>query len=265
MTRIEALLAKVNIVLANKGRWESSNLLSLLDTAQKLIAQRTEVLKRTTVIDLVNGQSVYQLDNNVYRIYRVLYRGQTLPIRTREYLDSVRGVEWETHKAERIECIVTNLMDIPSLRIYPTLAIVPNWPLYGVLTSWMDMPIEPPQGVCTGFEADEPWEVNSTEGVVTNITENLMTGEQLTIYHSYVPSTLQSTSDELHLSFRYDNALVHYTTAMALRQNEDTQSRSMAGEELQLFQIELQQIYKDAMQESTADATSFEVTYSGGF
>ena len=246
-TRIETLLTKVNTILANKGRWEEANLLDLLDTAQKLIAQRTEVLKRTTFLGLVEGQAEYSLAPEVYKLYRIVYRGQILPIRTREYLDHARGVDWETHKGSCVECIVTNLMDIPALRIYPMLGDDLDLPPFGVVSDWTNS------------------EFNSPFGVVTDIDLNLASGEFLTIYHSYIPPTLETTADEVLLSSRYDAAMVHYVTFMALRQNEDTQSRSMASEELQLFQVELQQIYKDAMQESTADASSFAINYLGGF
>lgn len=250
MTRIEALLAKVNIVLANKGRWEESNLLDLLDSAQKLISQRTEVLKRTTFLELIEGQAEYTLAPEVYKLYRIVYRGRVLPIRTREYLDHTRGVDWETHKGDCLECIVTNLIDIPALRVYP------------MLRDDLDDLDLPPFGVISDGTNSE---FSSPFGVVTDIDVSLRTGEYLTIYHSYIPPTLGTVEDDVLLGSRYDQAMVHYVTAMALRQNEDTQSRSMAGEELQLFQVELQQIYKDAMQESTADASSFGINYLGAF
>lgn len=251
MSRITNILTKVNTIIANKGRWEESNLLDLLDSAQNLIARRTEVLKKTTVVPLVEGQADYKLDEATYKIYRVLYQGKALPIRTREFLDHTVSLDWETHKGKLVELVLVNLLEIPVLRVYP----IPEGGDDEIST--------PPYGVITDITEAE---FNSVYGVVTDITlSGLSTGTALLVYHSYTPPTLVDTNSELLLSHRYDTAMVHYVAAMALRQNEDTQSRGMAGEELQLFQAELQQAYTDASKEGTGDASTFAVNYRGAF
>lgn len=247
MTRAEIILSKINTVLANQGRWGDNNLLSIIDTAQKLIAQRTEVLKKTSLVPLTPGQVSYNLGPTVHKIYRVLYKGKVLPIRTREYLNVAKGLDWETHTGEEIECVVTNLLDIPGLRIYPAISNIEVGGIQGVVVDADDIVM------------------TSVYGVVTDISLIPDAETVLLVYHSYLPPSITKVTDELTLSARYDEAIVRYSTAMALRQNEDTQSRSMANEELQLFQLELQQIYKDAALESTADASSFSLTYTGAF
>lgn len=252
MSTAEKVLLDVNDILANKGRWSPETLLSLLSAAQRKIARRTEVLKKTTVLNLVENQAVYRLDNFAYRIYRVLYNNTVLDIRTREFADSYIGPDWESHQGKNAQLIITNLQELPSLRVYP----VPSGGPY----------IIEGMGVATDVEVDGP-SFNSPYGVLTSIDlpDLPPSGETLLIYHSYVTADIVDPCANLELNFMYDDALVHLTAGMALRQNEDFQNRSFANEEFMLYEAEMRTIMRDGARGSEADASAYSVTYRGGF
>lgn len=252
MPRIADILTSVNTIIANNGRWEESNLISLVDTAQKLIVRRTEILKKTITIPLVKGQADYALPTETNKIYRVIYKGRVIPIRTREYLDMNASPEWETHEGDSVETIITNLLAQPALRVYPIPRNIDEVEISGVFGIISDI-------TSAAF--------NSVYGVVTDIELAELVGptDVLSIYISYSPATVADSDDALEISSRYDLAIIHYVAGMALRQNEDTQSRTMAAEELNLFQVELNQIYSDSALSGTADKSSFVVPYRGAF
>lgn len=251
MSRITEILTSVNTIIANKDRWEDSNLISLIDTAQKLIVRRTEILKKTITVPLVKGQGDYPLPADTNKIYRVLYRGNALRIRTREYLDMHVSPEWETHEGDTVQLIVTNLLAQPAVRVYPIPSDVDEIEVsdvFGVISSVTSAAFNSVFGVVTDIELSEP-----------------AGNDELLIYLSYSPATLVDEDSLLEISPRHDLAIVHYVAGMALRQNEDTQSRTMAAEELNLFQAELSQIYSDSALSGTADKSSFAVPYRGAF
>jgi hypothetical protein len=59
------------------------------------------------------------------------------------------------------------------------------------------------------------------------------------LYYQAVPTKVSKITDSLEIPKVFDKALKHYTIGMALRDDQDTQSRATGNEELQLYTIEL--------------------------
>ena len=318
MSRLSDIVDRVNLIIANNGRWSESNLISIADVGQKLIARRLDYLPKASMLPLYEGLSLYKLPTNVLKINRILYKGKLLPIVTREWLDSNIGPDWETHIGNEPKAIVLNLIELSGLRTYPTLYTRPEntneeipledshpWGViatgtdstYGIVTGSEEggeaigeLFIDPITGLIyeniptdfnldmslarayssleaqytpaiEGFASDEDWG-NATTPIGYYFKKR---DDHLTVYASYSPRTLTDLSSGLEIPVRYDDALVHFIAGSALRQNEDTQSRMFAQEEIQLFNDELMQLSRDVATMGTTNKEAFSTNYVGAF
>lgn len=252
MSRITDILTRAKDTLAPNGRWEDARLLRALDEAQKAICLRTGILRGYSLIPLLQNQATYVLPNLGHRISRVLFSNELIPVYSHDQMDKIYGYDWEKHVGTKTLAIVFTLNNSSSFRVYPvpvadTVALIET---DGVTADSEDYTLDSPFGVLTDIESD---------------TSPIETGEVLSVYYTKQPATLTSETDDLEISSAFDAALKFYVTAAALKDNQDTQSRALAIDELQLFDSELRQIVRDSTLDSMNNATVFSTPYVGAF
>jgi hypothetical protein len=89
---------------------------------------------------------------------------------------------------------------------------------------------------------------NSDYGVLTGWTVG---GGNLKVYYLKKPTTISSITDTLEIDDIFDSALKYYVTGKALRDDMDTQNRTVGNEELMFYERELQEAIKDDFMDFT--------------
>ena len=114
MTRVEAILSKVRANLSDldKERWTDEQLITYIDSAQKELVALTGSLKDVIYINLVNGEQVYTLPDEVINILAVFYNSKKLPFKAmdEEFLTDDKGLP---------QYVLTNMVNDGKIILYP--------------------------------------------------------------------------------------------------------------------------------------------------
>lgn len=155
-TRIETILTRARDTLADpkKERHTDAQLLRLVDEAQKVIAEKAELLRRKVTFSLEPFKSEYKLPEYAHTITRVLDDNQeAVPIISHAFADRNYGLEWETEEGEDLVAVVYDKNDLGVFKTYP----IPNT---GVLSE--------AEYVSANAAKWNPTEFNQTNGVVVS-------------------------------------------------------------------------------------------------
>lgn len=98
-------------------------------------------------------------------------------------------------------------------------------------------------------------------GVTTDISE---TFDSLTVYYLKKPTSITSLGDDIEIDDSFDSALKYYVVGKALRDDMDTQNRTVGNEELQFYDRELRQAIKDDVVDFTR-SVQYKAKYQGAF
>lgn len=114
MTRVETILSKVRANLSDldKERWTDEQLITYIDSAQKELVALTGSLKDVIYINLVNGEQVYTLPDEVINILAVFYNSKKLPFKAmdEEFLTDDKGLP---------QYVLTNMVNDGKIILYP--------------------------------------------------------------------------------------------------------------------------------------------------
>jgi hypothetical protein len=272
MTRIETILLRARDTLSdpNKHRWTDEQLLRLLDDAQKTIVLQARLLRTTKVIRLVAGQAEYALPTDAHRYIRVLDDSkQNLKLVSHEQADTLFGTSWELEEGDPVEAIIYDKSNLGTLKVYPiptldSALVYATTDRYGFVESIDTYVVNSSYGVVADFSTDleNVFTDDNVYGVLTDMADDV---EGLKIYYLKKPSTISSVSDTLEINDVFDRAMKYYITGIALRDDKDTQNRQIGNEELQFFQVELNQALKDSAQDGVQMHTQYSSSYIGAF
>ena len=90
---------------------------------------------------------------------------------------------------------------------------------------------------------------------------NLSNANLLSIYYIKKPVLLVELTDELELDDAFDITLKHYVVGMTLRDDLDSQNRTLGNEELVLYNNELAIAMKFTSEDFTSNISSYETPY----
>lgn len=114
MTRVEAILSKVRANLSDldKERWTDEQLITYIDSAQKELIALTGSLKDVIHINLVNGEQVYTLPDNVVNVLAVFYNSKKLPFKAMDekFLTDDKGLP---------QYVLINMVNDGKIILYP--------------------------------------------------------------------------------------------------------------------------------------------------
>lgn len=135
-------------------------------------------------------------------------------------------------------------------------------PEYGVVTEITDFVSYTDYGLVTGFRDLDYSNFYSIYGITTDIEE---VEDYLTVYYCKKPTKITSVEDELAIDSMFDSALKYYVTGKALRDDMDTQNRTVGSEELSFYERELTEIIKhDSLDFTRNDNAQYYTNYYGG-
>lgn len=136
-------------------------------------------------------------------------------------------------------------------------------PTYGITVGVDGYTLVGTYGIVADFSDDylNIWSTGVYGLLVNFIDESI----GMTLYYLKKPTEITAVDQDLEISSVFDRAIKFYVTAMALRDDKDTQNRAMGNEELQLFTADLTEALRDGEQDFTATRTQYDATYIGAF
>ena len=273
MGRIADILTRIRDTLSdpNKNRWSDARLLRLIDEAQKDIATKAKLLRTTVTIQLVPDKHTYDLPSEAINIMRITdIDGNQLPMLSHAQMDEVDST-WEFDTGVSVEQIVFDKINPGQFKVYPIPEVgdVPDTYVagtYGVVVGIESDTVSSPYGVIVDISrsATRLVEFNSPYGELVDMSEVI---KSILVYYHERPAEINAIdlgTSVLNIDEMYDKAIKHYVIAMAWRDDQDTQNRQLAAEELQFYAME----FVSAKKHSAADNVSSskqETTYYNGF
>lgn len=285
MNRIATLMLRVRDSLSdpNATRWSNDRLLRLMDEGQKVIARKAKLLRSRAEIAVISEIATYSLPLEASLLTRVLASDatpaststtvarQSIRLKSHQQMDEI-DPDWESRTGSSIEYIVFDKLSPQQFKVYPI--PVDNDEVsehvftsdLGVLTDSTGDTVDP-YGVVTDLTTTDILATTFTShlGVVTDMTSAITS---LVVYYLHRPPTLDDytkidVEQVLTIPEDWDNALKHYMVGMALRDDKDTQNRTIGNEELGFFTAELMEAMGDSSTDFTS-ATQHEPVYTPG-
>lgn len=268
MSRIEDIFLRVRDTLNDhdKDRWSDNTLLRNLNQGITDIAIQSGLFKNHTALSIVNGKDIYTLPESILRLSHCTYDWRPLPLRTSGWMDHNREPDWRfTSTDGEIIYAVFDEVRRRELRLYPrpfgdyapVFETIDS--VYGVTVDIEDYEINTPYGVVSSI-ADPDIQAESLDSVY-GVLVSMEVANAVIIYYTECPPLPTGIDQDPPLDLCFDTALKYYTTAIALRNDVDVQNRSMANEELILYQRDLDEIKSLASTDSVS-ASSFESHYN---
>jgi hypothetical protein len=136
---------------------------------------------------------------------------------------------------------------------------------YGVVSSLEGYDLSSDYGILTEI-SDEDFDLdiyNVDFGVTVGFST---TDATLDVYYIKKPNTITSIDDSIEIDNIFDVAIKYYVTGKALRDDMDTQNRTVGNEELAFYDRELIEAIKDDYRDFTrSDNNQYKIRYNGGF
>ena len=273
MGRIADILTRVRDTLSDPDadRWSDARLLRLIDEAQKDIATKAKLLRTTAQIQLVPDTHTYDLPSEAINIMRITdLEGDKIPMRSHAQMDDINPT-WEFDTGLSLEYIVFDKINPGQLKVYPIpevgdVADVYITGTYGVVVAIDNDTVSSPYGVVVDINQSVTQDATFTSlyGELSDMSEIF---RSLLVYYHARPTLIDAIDigiSVLEIDEMYDKAIKHYTIGMAWRDDQDTQNRQLAKEELQFYAME----FVNAKKHSAADNISSskqETQYYSGF
>lgn len=220
MSRIDDILLKVRDVLADHAgtRWPDATLLRHLTAGVNDFLLRAKVTKSVLYVAIESNIGMYSIKDFSQEIVRVQYLEKALTVKTTKDMDELEA-DWENTTGLEPKFVIFDTYPQGAFRIYPKvteLAVdtIAYNSLYGAIID-----IE---------NTDDLYKLPSESLTTLNVNKYL----KVTYIKKQNTVTLSSTLD---LDSMYDDALVFYTSGMALRNDADAQNRSFGSEQLKLY------------------------------
>lgn len=230
------VLKKVRYNLSDTAsdRWTDARLLSLLNDGIKNIAITTTLFVETifyVVTDLVVD---IDLSDSALKILRAEYNDKTLPFYTFDEMDNNKdnitsgSKVWQQDTGDEVLALVYDKQKNSLLKQYPIVSNAQNDNIvysgdYGIITYISYSDIAP---VVTDLYGD-----------LGDIPDDAL----IKFYYVRKHVLIDDINDTLYIDDLVEQPLIHYITGMALRDNQDTQNRNMAKEELQMYDTLIEQ------------------------
>lgn len=268
MSRIEDIFLRARDTLNDhdKQRWSDATLLRNLNQGITDIAIQTGLFKNSTAIAINNGQDVYALPDSMLRLSHCTFDWRTLPLRSSSWMDHNREPDWRLTSTEGdITAVVFDEIKRRELRLYPrpfgdydaVYEIMDS--VYGVTVDIEGYDMDTPYGVI-GTIVDPDINAESLSNLY-GVLAGMAVADAIIIYYTECPPLPTAIDQDPPVDVCFDTALKYYVCAMALRNDIDVQNRSLANEELVLYNRDLDVIKSLATTDSVS-APSYESHYN---
>lgn len=205
-----------------KDRWTDTRLLSLLNDAIIDTAKNTTLFVENLFYVVQNLVVDVELQSQALKVLRAEYLDEKLPFYTFDEMDQKFGKLWQQVKGDKVEAIVYDRQRNAQFKLYPVVENAINSHIsyssaYGIITDISYSDILP--------------NLIGTYGDVGDIPDEAL----IKFYYIRRHAKISALTDTLQIDELLKNPLQHYVAGMALRDNQDTQNRNMANEELKFY------------------------------
>lgn len=224
---VKDLFKKARFTLSDLDatRWSDERLIILLNEGLNDIASKTILFVKTGYVILNSQQTTYDFSAFAIKLLRIEYQDKPLPSFSHDEMDN-KDSSWQQREGPLLKAYILDKQKEANIKVYPKLtnaenAIINYGGLYGIVTaiSYSDLQL-----------------------VVTDTLGDLGAAEDtdyIKIYYIEKPTEVTSILDEVDLSEIIQEAVTHYISARAFRDNLDVQNRTMGAEELSLYNSQL--------------------------
>jgi len=237
---VQDILTQCRYTLSDedKDRWTDARLISLLNNCITELAKTTTVFVETLIWEVRNKLVDIDLTEYSTKILRAEYLDEPLPFKTFQEMDE-DNPEWQLEEGEEVKALVFNRQRNGLIKQYPIVTNAKNDhieynQLFGVTTHISYSDIIPT--VIVDNNPDEVYDQTQyNEGYAIGDISGIGDAGLIKFYYVRKHEKVTSLTDELIIDDLIEQPLIHYVTGMALRDNQDTQNRQMASEELSYY------------------------------
>lgn len=223
------LLSDVRYSLSDtsKHRWSDARLLSLLTDGIKEIAKTTTLFVENIFVVVQDDVVDIDLRDKATKIIRVEYLDEPLPLYTFEEMDA-KNSRWQLETGSKVKAIVYNKQERARVKLYPIVTNALN----------DNITYSSPYGIVTEISYSDilPVLANSI-GDIASIPNEAV----LKFYYIRKHAKVVDIEQDLYIDELCEVPLKHYIIGMALRDNQDTQNRTIGNEELKLYEARLEE------------------------
>lgn len=268
MSRVDDIITRVRDSLSDQAgaRWSLDRLRRLIDEAQTDIATKALLLRKKVQIKIEADINEYQLPSDAFMLSRVVNSdGDLLPILSHSFMDDEKDA-WEIDTGSSIERVVFDKLNPGRIKVYPIPTEANSGEIfinadYGIIATIEGDIITGDLGdlVDVSVTALDTTTFNSIYGFTVGMEETVGV---LTVYYNYKPAGFL-TSLTLVIEDNWDKAIKHYVVGMCLRDDQDTQNRSVGNDELIMYAAELKSA-KGTSSTSNTSRANHQTSYNGG-
>lgn len=206
-------------------RWTDERLLALLNDGLTDIAKTTILFIDTVYVELINDQTDYDFSSFAVKIVRVEYEDKPLALSSFSEMDK-KSPLWQQAEGEKLKAYLLDKQREANIKVYPklknaNLANVDFGGNYGIIT-----------GVTY---SDLQLNVSDTLGDLGAVAEDGF----IKVFYVRKHPKVTDLTDTLYVSSVAEEPLAHFITGRALRDNQDTQNRTLGNEEINLYKQQL--------------------------
>lgn len=226
-------------------RWTDERLLALLNDGLTDIAKTTILFVDTTYVELVNGVADYDFSTFAQKIIRIEYEDKPLTLTSHNELDK-RRPDWQTQVGPKLKAYMLDKQREARVKFYP----IPENQNNEVIDFGGSF------GIITGVTyTDLVLNVENTFGDLGAVAEDGF----VKVFYVRRHDKLTEITDELFVSDVAEEPLAHYVAGRALRDNQDTQNRTLGNEEINLYRQQLSEYSMERAKNFTQ--TNYAVPY----
>lgn len=248
MGRITKIIDRARLILSDKDatRWSDEDLVTLLNEGINNFVLHTKSLKRRSYLLIENNIGIYNISPYASSIQRVQYLSTVLDVKLSSQMDKLDPT-WEDTTGDVPTTVVFDTYSQCVFRLYPKVSegsanIITQNSLFGGL---IDVQV-----------TDDLFTVPDVENLEQDLSKYLL------VFYTAVPRTLTvaSLDDEIDIPLVYDAAMIAYITSQCLLFDQDSISRELGNNQLNMYNTYLTQAI---MKESSSNnsATNYEILY----
>lgn len=225
------LLKKVRFSLSDTevSRWSDDRLISLLNDCISNITLKTIIFVNEAYIKLVNGKVDYDLSDIAVKIIRVEFEKKPLVFKSLADMDG-KNSTWQNDEGSRIIYVIPDKRREANFKLYPILKNT------AVTLSDNNVNYSGSYGIVTGISyTDIPLVIADDFGDISPIPAD----GYIKVFYIKRHAEITDINDTLDLSSVAQELAQHFIVGKALRDNQDTQSRTLAKEELDMYNNQL--------------------------
>jgi len=238
--------ARFNLSDTDKQRWTDKRLLILLNNALTDITKNTILLTKKLYVGIYNLVADYDLSSQIFKIDRIEYLNTPLLKYTYDQMDA-KNINWQTDTGTKPTAFVYDKQNQGQFRLYPIIDSIEANPhitfssSFGIITDISYSDFEP-------FSTDTFGDLGSFED----------TG-YLVIFYTPRITAITDINTDIDIPEAMVEPISRYISGYALRDNTDTQNRTVGLEDIQLYEKAIEE-YRVVKSESFGN-TNYEVEY----